>query len=82
MLDQARALVAERNPVNVEWQLGNVYRPLFAEVARVCRSNGRVVLCDREASPDPTPKWSTGWSGYKRLPGSRSGGVGFRVFRI
>ncbi len=82
MLDQARALVAERNPVNVEWQLGNVYRPLFAEVARVCRSNGRVVLCDREASPGPTPKWSTGWSGYKRLPGSRSGSVGFSVFRI
>ena len=26
MLDQARALVAERNLVNVEWQLGDVYR--------------------------------------------------------
>ena len=47
MLDKARALVAER----IEWQLGDVYRLLFAEVARVCRSNGRVVLCDCEASP-------------------------------
>ena len=77
MLDQARALAAERNLVNVEWQLGDVYRlpfadgsfdivscrfafhhleepaKAFAEMVRVCRSNGRVVLCDVVASSDP-----------------------------
>jgi len=31
MLDQARALAAERNLVNVEWQLGDVYRLPFAD---------------------------------------------------
>ncbi len=82
MLDQARALVAERNLVNVEWQLSDVYRLPFAELARVCRSNGSAVRCDRVASPDPTAKRPAGWSGYKRHPGSRSDGVGFRVFWI
>ena len=44
MLDQARALVAERNLVNVEWQLGDVYRLLFAELARgFPRSNPKMV---------------------------------------
>ena len=77
IFDQARALAAERNLVNVEWQLGDVYRlpfadgsfdivscrfafhrlegpaKAFAEMVRVCRSNGRVVLCDVVASSDP-----------------------------
>jgi SAM-dependent methyltransferase len=76
MLDQARALTAERNLANVEWQLGDVYQLPFAndsfdivtcrfafhhfqdpvkaftEMARVCRSAGRVVLCDAVASSD------------------------------
>ncbi|MGH6795803.1 MAG: class I SAM-dependent methyltransferase, partial [Methylocella sp.] len=77
MLDQARALTAERDFVNVEWRLGDVYRlpfaddsfhivscrfafhhfeepaKAFAEMLRVCRSGGRVVLCDGVASSDP-----------------------------
>jgi SAM-dependent methyltransferase len=76
MLDQARALAAERNLLNVEWRRGDVYRLPFAvgsfdivscrfafhhfqhpakalvEMARVCRSGGRIVLCDALASSD------------------------------
>jgi hypothetical protein len=82
MLDQARAQVAERNLVNVEWQLGDVYRLRFVEIAWVCRSNGRVVLCDREASPRSNSKM-VGWLVWlQKTSGSRSGGVEFRIFRI
>jgi SAM-dependent methyltransferase len=82
MLDQARALAAERNLVNVEWQLGDVYRLRFVEIAWVCRSNGRVVLCDREASPRSNSKM-VGWLVWlQKTSGSRSGGVEFRIFRI
>jgi hypothetical protein len=52
----------------------------FAELARVCRSNGRVVLCDRVASPNPTPKWSAGWTGYKRLPGHVAAALSLEFF--
>jgi ubiquinone/menaquinone biosynthesis C-methylase UbiE len=78
MLDQARALAAQRKLHNVEWQSGDVYRlpfadrsfdivscrfafhhfqepaKAFSEMTRVCRSGGRVVLCDAVASGDPT----------------------------
>jgi len=78
MLEQARALAAQRKLHNVEWRLGDVYRlpfadrsfdivscrfalhhfqeptKAFAEMARVCRSGGRVVLCDAVASSDPS----------------------------
>jgi ubiquinone/menaquinone biosynthesis C-methylase UbiE len=78
MLDQARALTAQRNLHNVEWRSGDVYglpftdrsfdivscrfafhhfqepAKAFSEMTRVCRSGGRVVLCDAVASGDPT----------------------------
>jgi ubiquinone/menaquinone biosynthesis C-methylase UbiE len=77
MLEQARALAAGRNLLNVTWQQGDVYRlpfgrdsfdivscrfafhhleepsKAFAEMVRVCRPNGRVVLSDGVASSDP-----------------------------
>jgi ubiquinone/menaquinone biosynthesis C-methylase UbiE len=78
MLDQARALTAQRQLRNVEWRQGDVYwlpfpdrsfdivscrfafhhfqepAKAFFEMTRVCRSGGRVVLCDALASCDPT----------------------------
>ncbi len=77
MLDEARALAAERHLANVEWRLGDVYAlpfadgsfdivtcrfafhhfeepaKAFAEMTRVCRPGGRIVLCDGVASSDP-----------------------------
>jgi SAM-dependent methyltransferase len=77
MLDQARALAAERHIANVEWHRGDVYAlpfadgafdivtcrfafhhfetpaKAFAEMVRVCRPGGCVVLCDGVTSADP-----------------------------
>jgi ubiquinone/menaquinone biosynthesis C-methylase UbiE len=77
MLDQARALTAQRQLHNVEWRRGDVCRlpfadrsfdivscrfafhhfqepaTAFSEMTRVCRSGGRLVVCDALASCDP-----------------------------
>ena len=77
MLDQARALSAEKFLANVDWRRGDVYalpfetasfdivscryafhhlqspERAFAEMLRVCKSGGRIVLCDGVASDDP-----------------------------
>jgi SAM-dependent methyltransferase len=77
MIDQARALVAERKLANVGWLVGDACplpfpdasfsvvscrfafhhflepRRVLAEMARVCRPGGRIVVTDLAASSDP-----------------------------